>query len=77
MSIPITFLLIIYLVFILFWLVFSFFNIFHAAKFGLATAVNKIALTTYIIVSAALLIGSLVYISTVDWSQTIELASFI
>ncbi len=77
MTIPITIFLYIYLILILAWLIFSFFNIFHALKFGLATRTNKYTLAAYIIISLSILLGSLFYISTVDWTMKIELLSYI
>jgi hypothetical protein len=77
MSIPITTFLFIYLILVLGWLVFSFFNIFHAIKFGLDTKANKITLVVYITLSSSILLGSLIYIATVDWTQKIELLSII
>lgn len=77
MTIPITVFLFIYLILVLGWLTFTFFNIFHALKFGFSTKANKYTLAIYIIVSALLLVSSLVYVGSVDWAQTIELLSII
>ena len=77
MSIPLSFFLIIYTIFVLFWLIFSMFNIFHAVRFGLNTPANKITLTIYIVASGLILLGSLIFISSQDWSQQIELLSVI
>jgi hypothetical protein len=73
MSIPIVIFLGLYLLIVLFFLVFSFFNIFHAQRYGLATVTNQTTLWLYVVVSLTVLLMSLIYIGQIDWSQVIEL----
>ena len=63
----------IYLVFVLIFLVFTFFNIYHLVRFGYLTLANIILVGFYLIVSILILSISWRYITTVDWSQTINL----
>ena len=75
MSIPLSVFLTIYLIFIFFFLLFSFFNIYHAVRFGFATMFNMLTLFLYIAVSLIILSLSVIYIGTVNWKQSIELFS--
>ena len=77
MMLSISYFLIAYMIFVIFWLIFTFFNIFHAVRFGLAAPANKITLTIYIIVSGVVLLSSLIFASLVDWNQSVELLSII
>jgi len=75
MPIPITIFLGLYLIVIIFFLVFSLFTIFHAARYGVASPVNKILLILYIAVGLGILLSSLIFINQIDWSQTVDLIS--
>lgn len=59
---------VIYALFIIFFIIFSLFNIFHAKKFGLSTALNRVMLKVYVIVSILLLAGSLITAFSIDWT---------
>ena len=73
MSFPLVILLYLFLAFVLFWLVFSFFNIFHAVEFGFASVANATTLIIYVLVSAAILGASIIFINSIDWSQSIDI----
>ncbi len=71
MQIPIFIILILYLMTAGFFAVFSLFLVYHALKFGVASAMNVVALFIYLAVATAIIIRSYFYITTIDWSQLI------
>jgi len=73
MEIPIAIFLGFFLVFTVFWVIFSGFNIFHAIKFGIKGIANELSLGIYVIVSAILVGIALTIILSTDWEQTIEI----
>lgn len=70
--IPISILLIIFLIFIGLVVLFTFFNVYHMLRFGKAGAATLGITATYILVVSALIIWSLYVILTIDWSLTID-----
>ena len=60
--------LIIYLLFVVFFIALSLFNIFHAIRFGIDSSLNKLMLKTYIFVSVVLLISTIFVVSAIDWT---------
>lgn len=73
MELPISLFLGLFGIALLFWLLFSFFGVYHAAKFGMATKVNKSALTVYLLGTLFFVIVAFSIVVTVDWSQTIQI----
>lgn len=71
MEIPIIVFLLLYLMIMTFFVLFSIFLLYHAFRFGVANMVNMATILMYLGVSALLLIFSYVYISQVDWSQNL------
>ena len=63
----------IYLIFVLGFLIFTFFNVWHMIRFGYLTIANIIIIGFYIIVSILILLISWSYISPIDWSQQLML----
>ena len=73
LEIPLIILLAIYLILVLVSLFFTFFNVYHLARFGFLTISNVVAIAFYVGVSATILLVSWGYISQVDWQQSISL----
>jgi len=57
-----------YLAVVLFFIIYSFFNIYHLIRFGFASLVNLIIITAYIVIATGLIILSLNFLATIDWS---------
>jgi len=75
MSFPLVWLLIPFAVVILFFFVFSFFALYHAIRFGYLTFVNVFVMLLYVGTSITVLVLIGMYLSTIDWSRTIQLLS--
>ncbi len=73
MSFPLVWLLIPFAVVILFFFVFSFFALYHAIRFGYSTFVNVFVMLLYLGTSITVLVMVGMYLSSIDWSQTIEI----
>lgn len=73
MHFPISIFLLFYLFMVIMFVVFSFFLVYHALCFGVATLGNILTLGVYLSVSALILIISYAYIATVDWGMAITL----
>jgi len=71
--IPVSIFLIVFLVFALIVLLFTFFNIYHMVRFGKKGTATVVITSTYIIVVFALLLWSFLIISQADWTATINL----
>ena len=66
-----------YLAVILFFIVYSLFNIYHLIRFGFFSLTNILVMILYIIVSALLLMYSFELLMPVDWNVTlIDLNNF-
>jgi len=66
-----------YLAVILFFIVYSLFNIYHLIRFGFFSLTNILVMILYIIVSALLLMYSFELLMPVDWNVTlIDLGNF-
>lgn len=73
MAFPLSILLVLFGIVVIFFLVFSFFNIYHALRYGYATAVNVTVLIVYVLVSGVLLVVAGTYVSIIDWSSPISM----
>ena len=71
MEIPIVVFLLIYLMMVTFFVLFSIFLLYHAFRFGVANMVNMATIGIYLVVATGLLITSYVYIARVDWSLSL------
>lgn len=71
--IPISILLIVFLFFMLVVLLFTFFNVYHMVRYGKAGATTIFLTTIYLTAVLGLFMVSLYFISTADWSTTINL----
>ena len=66
-----------YLAVVLFFIVYSLFNIYHLIRFGFFSLTNILVMILYIIVSALLLMYSFELLMQVDWNVTlIDLNNF-
>ncbi|PIS06515.1 MAG: hypothetical protein COT80_00115 [Candidatus Buchananbacteria bacterium CG10_big_fil_rev_8_21_14_0_10_33_19] len=52
----------------LFFAIYSFFNIYHLIRFGFASLINVLIITTYIAITTILIIYSLSLLSQIDWT---------
>lgn len=57
-----------YLAIILFFIIYSFFNIYHLIRFGFASFTNIIIIIAYLVVATALLIYSFSLLIPIDWN---------
>jgi len=73
MKIPILFFLYLYLMLLSIFVVFSFFLVYHAWRFGVATKTNIFTILLYLAGSSIILILSYLYIIGVDWQQVLVL----
>ena len=60
-----------YLAVVLFFMIYSLFNIYHLIRFGFFSLTNILVMILYIIVAALLLIYSFELLLQVDWSMTL------
>ena len=66
-----------YLAVVLFFMIYSLFNIYHLIRFGFFSLTNILVMILYIIVSALLLMYSFELLMPVDWNVTlIDLGNF-
>lgn len=77
MGFPIAIFYYAYLVFVLGFLLFTFFNVFHLVRFGFLTVGNITIIAFYITVSILILLISWGYIGQIDWTQTIMITQTI
>lgn len=61
-------LLIIYFLFIIGFITFSFFGLYHLWKFGFRGDLCKIVMITYVIISGIIIVFSLLITMTLNWS---------
>ena len=73
MEMPIIIFFVLYLIALGFFAVGSAFVIYHAIRFGQASRLNKVTMTTYISVSIIIVGISLWYASLIDWAQRIDM----
>ena len=73
MQIPITIFLLLYLMMVTFFVLFSIFLLYHAVRFGVASRANMVSITVYLIFTFGLLLVSYFYILKVDWSQSLTI----
>ena len=73
MEIPIFIILIVFLLLVACFVLFSIFLLYHAVRFGVASWANVLSLIVYIAVAILILMGSYSYVASVDWSQTIKI----
>jgi len=73
MTFPLYIFLIIYLVFLLGWLIFSFIAIYHMFKYGFLNLTTFFTVFVYIVVSFLMLAVSYKYLSQVDWQTNVTL----
>lgn len=73
MGIPLSIFYFIYLIFVIGFLLFTFFNVYHLIRFGFLTAGNIMIIIFYVAVSILIFSISWFYISQIDWQTTIPI----
>lgn len=73
MSLPIIIILIFYLIVAFCFTIFTFFNLYHAWRFGINNFTNFFTIFLYIASLIILFIWSLSFINSADWSMGINL----
>jgi len=73
MGIPLSLFYYIYLVFVVVFLFFTFFNVWHLIRFGFLTVGNIVMIAFYILVTIMILLISWYYIGQIDWKETIPI----
>ena len=73
MEITLSVFLFVYLLFIVVFLFFSFFNLFHMIRFGFVSPLAYAATIGYIIFTLLALFISYFYIAQVDWTYTFDI----
>jgi len=73
MTFPLYIFLIIYFVFLLGWLIFSFIAIYHMFKYGFLNFTTFFTIFIYIAVSFLMLAVSYKYLSQVDWQMNVTI----
>ncbi len=72
MSFPLIIILIFYLIVTLCFLVFTFFNLYHAWRFGMNSFTNFFTIFLYVFSLIILFIWSLSFLTAFDWSTAIN-----
>lgn len=67
MEIPLSIILYAYLALATLFVFFSLFLIYHALKFGTATALNSYTILIYLAVATAIMLAAYFYIARIDW----------
>jgi len=75
MEVSLSIFLFIYLIFIVIFLLMSFFNLYHIVRFGFVSPLAYILTVGYIVLTLLALFVSYYYIAQVDWSATIQIYS--
>ena len=75
MAIPLSIFYYLYLVLLAFFLLFTFFNIYHLIRFGFISLSNLVMMAFYLAVSACLISISFNYIGQIDWTQSVQIAA--
>ena len=73
MTFPLYIFLIIYFVFLLGWLVFSFIAVYHILKFGFLNFTTFFTVFVYIAISFLMLAISYKYLSQIDWQMNVTI----
>ncbi|MDX9893763.1 MAG: hypothetical protein RB292_05170 [Patescibacteria group bacterium] len=73
MGIPLAIFYFVYLGFVVVFLFFTFFNVYHLVRFGFLSLGNLGVISFYLLVSAMILSSSWYYLSQIDWSQIIPI----
>jgi len=73
MTFPLYIFLIIYFVFLLGWLVFSFIAVYHMLKFGFLNFTTFFTVFVYIAISFLMLAISYKYLSQIDWQMNVTI----
>jgi len=73
MSFPLSIFLIIYFIFLVIFILFSYFDIYHLLKFGTLNITNFLVTFIYLGGSILIIFISWQYLSQIDWQQPIEL----
>ena len=73
MTFPLYIFLIIYFVFLLGWLVFSFIAVYHMLKFGFFNFTTFFTVFVYIAISFLMLAISYKYLSQIDWQMNVTI----
>ena len=76
-ALPLAVLLIPFALFIFAYLFFVFANIYHLRKYGINAKATQLIITVYLVGTVALFIVSGFVIVTHDWSQPLEISSFV
>ncbi len=74
MQIPIIIFLVLYLLVVTLFIVFSIFLVYHALRFGVASRANVVSLAVYLAGVSFLLVLGVIYIWQVDWSQSLVIS---
>lgn len=74
-EIPLYSFLIIYLVYIGIFLIFSLFNIYHLVKHGFSSVFVYVVIILYIVIAAVVVFITYYYLQDVEWSQVLSLLS--
>ncbi|MDD5071127.1 MAG: hypothetical protein PHQ42_00065 [Patescibacteria group bacterium] len=73
MTFPLYIFLIIYLIFLLGWLIFSFIAIYHMFKYGFLNFTTFFTIFIYIAISILMLLFSYKYLSQIDWQMNVTI----
>ena len=76
MEFPIIIFLTIYLITVFIFLIFTFFNLYHAWRFGINNFTNFFMISLYIVILLIIAFASARFIYTVDWNQTLIINLF-
>lgn len=74
MTFPLWYFLVAYGIFFVICSFFLFFNFYHIARFGLQSTKTMLVLAMYSIAFAALLLGQIELLLTIDWTETVSIS---
>lgn len=75
MNIPVSILLIPYALFVLFFLFYGAFNLYHLVRFAVPSVRLYMLMTVFLCGGAALLMASILALTNFDWSSTLAFGS--
>jgi hypothetical protein len=75
MSFPLSYILIVYSIFLAIWLILSLVALYHMFRFGFMTGLTYGAIFIYIAVSLAILLASAEFIMAIDWNYPVTIFS--
>jgi len=74
MTFPLWYFLAVYGLFFFGCSIFVFFNFYHIARFGLQSTKTTLVLAMYTVSFAALILGQIELLLTIDWTETISIS---